>query len=309
MNWNKLALCGAVAGSIAAVGCGSTPATNDTGTGGGNDAAVMTMEPVTVTYIVDTITIPPGPTGAMMNITPGFNLDGKVSVEGGAGNCEDAIGDYNSPSGETGVDNQLVGVLLGVLVGFLGDLDVQATVDEQISTGSLLLAVEVNDIESFENDPDGVTLDLFLVDPAGCAMSPCPPMGGAVAGGASWVQQAGMPLATGLRATIVDGVLTGGPIDLPLSFEASGTMITLTIRDAGAGGGKGGTGMGTGPIGGGLRVADAAMPAEGIMPGIGETARGLLEMYADLSPSTADPLLCDSISAGIAFTAVEGTVE
>lgn len=31
--------------------------------------------------IVDTITIPPSPTGPMMNITPGFNLDDKVSVE------------------------------------------------------------------------------------------------------------------------------------------------------------------------------------------------------------------------------------
>ena len=309
MNWNKLALCGAVAGSVAAVGCGGGMTNPDTGTGGGNDAAMMTMEPVSVTYIVDTITIPPSPTGAMMNITPGFNLDGKVSVEGGAGNCEDAIGDYNSPSGETGIDNQLVGILISTLMGFISDLDVQATVEEQIASGSLLLAVQVNDIESFENDPDGVTLDLFLVDPAGCAMSPCPPMGGAVSGGASWVRQAGMPLASGLSATITDGVLNGGPVDLPLSFEASGTSITLTIRDATVGGDISETAMENGAIGGELRIDDVVMLAEMIMPGIGETARGLLEMYGDLSPTTADPLLCDSISAGIAFTAVEGTVE
>lgn len=306
MNWNKLALCGAVAGSFAAIGCGSTTMPgNDTGTGGGTDSPAMA--PVTMTYIVDTITIPPSPTGPMMNITPGFNLDDKVSVEGGAGNCEDAIGDYVNDQGDTGIDNQLVGILISTLMGFISDLDVQAEVDTQISSGSLLLAVRVNDINSYTSD-SSVTLDLFLVDPAGCAMSPCAPTGGVTAD-AMWVQQAGAPLAMGLPATIADGVLSGGPIDLPLSFEASGEMITLTIRDATVGGDISESGMENGAIGGELRIDDVVMLAEMIMPGIGETARGLLEMYGDLSPSTADPLVCDSISAGIAFTAVPGTVE
>jgi hypothetical protein len=307
MNLNKIALCGVVAGSVAAMGCGNS--TTPAGTDAGTDAAAMTMEPISVTYIVGEISIPSMPSGAMSNITPGFNLDDKVSVDGGAGNCEDFIQDFVNEQGETGVDNQLVGSLIGLLSGFVSDLDVQATVDEQISTGALLLAVRVNDIESFETDPDGVTLDLFLVDPAGCAMSPCAPMGGTVSADQMWAMQAGPALATGLSATIEGGVLSGGPLDLPLSFEASGMTIDLVIRDARVGGDISEDGMANGNIGGELRIDDIVALAEMIMPGIGETARGILTDSADLSPSSADPMTCESISAGIGFSAVSGTLE
>jgi hypothetical protein len=267
------------------------------------------MPPISVTYIVGEISIPDMPSGAMANITPGFNLDDKVSTDGGAGNCEDFIQDYVNEQGETGVDNQLVGSLIGLLSGFVSDLDVQMTVDEQISTGALLLAVRVNDIESFETDPDGVTLDLFLVDPAGCMMSPCAPTGGTVSADQMWAMQAGPALATGLAATIEGGVLSGGPLDLPLSFEAGGMTIDLVIRDARVGGDISEDGMENGNIGGELRIDDIVMLADMIMPGIGETARGILTDSADLSPSSADPMTCESISAGIGFSAVTGTLE
>ncbi len=302
MNLNKLAFSGVVAGSVAVMGCGGPP---PAGADAGNDAATATMEPVTVTYIVGEISIPDAPTGPMMNITPGFNLDGKVSDGTATDNCEDLNPDFVSPEGETGVDNQLVGSLIGLLSGFISDLDVQATVDEQVATGALLLAVRVNDINSFEND-SSVTLDLFLVDPSGCAMSPCAPTGGTVSAGAMWEMQAGDPLATGLSATIEDGVLSGGPLDLPLAFEASGMSIELTIRDARVGGDITATGMANGNIGGELRIDDIVALAEELMPGIGETARGILTDSADLSPSAADAQVCESISAGIGFTAVEG---
>jgi hypothetical protein len=308
MKLNKLAWCGVMAGSMAVVGCGGgTDPVADSGTSM-PDAYVVTMEPVTTTYIVGTITIPPEPTGPMMNIAPGFNLDGKVSVESSTGaTCEDLVGDYISPTGETGVDNQLVGILISTLSGFVSGLDVQAQVNEQIASGSLLLAIRVNDIESYENDPDGVTLDLFLVKQADCAMDTCPVMGGVMAG-QRWTQRA-MPLATGLPANIRGGMLRGSVPSLPLSFEASGRTITLTISDATVGGDITATSMTNAAIGGEIRIDDVVRLADMIMPGIGETARGLLVMYADLSPSSADPLVCESISAGLSFTAVNGTIE
>jgi hypothetical protein len=302
MKLNKLAWCGVVAGSVAAVGCGGGDTGTDSGMMGGQDAPAMA--PVSTTYIVDTITIPAAPTGPMMNQAPGFNLDGKVSVEGGTGNCEDGIGDYVSGS-ETGIDNQLVGVLISTLQGFISDLDVQAQVDEQIASGSLILAIRVNDINSYTTD-ESVTLDLFLVKQADCTMDTCPVTGG-VMSGQDWVQRA-TPLATGLAASIEGGTLMGNVPELPLSFEASGETITLTIRDATVGGDITATGMTNAAIGGELRIDDVVALAEMIMAGIGETARGLLVMYADLSPQSADPLTCDSISAGLAFTAVTGNV-
>ncbi len=304
MNLNKLALCGVVAGSIAAVGCGGTNNGTDSGTGGGTDSPAMA--PVSQTYIVGEITIPAAPTGTAMDHAPGFNLDEKVSDGSGTATCEDFQPDYVNDSGETGVDNQLVGSLLGLLSSF-GDFDVQMEVDGQISSGSLILAMRVNDINSFEND-SSVTLDLFLVDAAGCATSPCALTGGVVAD-EHWVQRTGPALATGLSATIENGVLSGGPLDLPLSFTASGTAITLTIRDARVGADIAEDGLTNGNIGGELRIEDILMIAEGIMPGISDTARPILEDNADLSPTTADPTVCESISAGIAFGALPGTLD
>jgi len=222
MNLNKLALCGAVAGSIAAMGCGGPSGGTDSGPSGSDSPA---MAPVSQTYIVGTITIPAAPTGTAMDHAPGFNLDEKVSDGSGTATCEDFQPDYINDSGETGVDNQLVGSLLGLLSSF-GDFDVQMEVDGQISSGSLILAMQVNDINSFTND-SSVTLDLFLVDAADCATSPCMLPAAGVTADQHWVQRAGMPLASGLAATIEDGVLSGGPLDLPLSFTASGTTMVM----------------------------------------------------------------------------------
>ncbi len=308
MKLNKLALCGAaVVGSLGMMGCPSDPPpTTHTDAGPIATDSGPVAEPVTVTYIVGTIAIPPAPVDG---VAPGFNLDGIVSTgdNPAPATCEDVQPDYRNGSGETGVDNELVGHLLDLIGGLAGDLDVQATVDEQISTGALLIAMRVSDINSFVNDTS-VGLDIFLVDPAGCATSPCAPTGGAVSAGASWTQQAGPALASGLTASIVSGKLQGGPLDLPLHFSASGRDITLTIRRAQVGGDISESRLANGNIGGELLISDIVELAEQIQPGIGSTAEGLLRDYADLSPSAADPQVCDSISAGVGFSGVPGTI-
>ena len=169
MNLNKLAFSGVVVGSIAAMGCGSTPSTTDSGTPQ-NDAFMETMAPVSVTYVVSEISAPSAPDG---NVAPGFNLDEKVSDGTGTATCEDLVEDFVSPTGETGVDNQFTGQLAGLL-GSLADVDIQMTIDQQIAEGGLLLALTVNDVNSFEND-SSVTLDLAIVKPASCTEDSCPP--------------------------------------------------------------------------------------------------------------------------------------
>lgn len=308
MKLNKIALCGVMAGSLAVMGCPDNNVTaTDTGNGGGNDGGVVPTDdapPVSVTYIIGEIAIP---AAAVDGVTPGFNLDGKVSDGTGTATCEDAAPDFRNGSGETGVDNELVGTLIGLLRTLAGDLNVQETVDEQVASGALLIALRVNDVNSFTTDPS-VTLDLFLVDPEGCAESPCAPTGGVMAN-ANWEAQAGDPLASGLAASISGGVLSGGPLDLPLRFTASDNEIELTIRDARVGGNISATGITNGNIGGELRIDDIVNLAEMIMEGSGSVARSVLETNADLSPSATDPTVCESISAGIGFGAVVGNVE
>ncbi len=297
----------AIAGSAMTLGCYG-PSGNDAAVYCCNDESLGRPEPVSRTYIVAAFVIPDAPTGPMMNITPGFNLDGKVSDGTAMNDCEDLDLDFVSPRRETGVDNQLVGSLLGQLTSVFTDLDVQATVDARVASGSFLLAMRVNDINSYEND-SSVTLDLFLVDPAGCDASPCAPMGGTVSAGAMWRMQAGPALATGLSATIEDSELSGGPLDLPLTLDVRGTTIDLTMRDARIGGHITATDLTDGGIGGALRVEDLVSSFEAIEPGLGETVRDLIAASADLTPSAADAQVCESVSAGIGFTAVEGTIE
>jgi hypothetical protein len=83
----------------------------------------------------------------------------------------------------------------------------------------------------------------------------------------------------------------------------------MTVRDSILEGDVSAFGLENGVLGGGILVEDLVLLAEMIMPGIGETARGILVDLADLSPSAADPLVCREVSAGMGLTAVPGTLE
>lgn len=258
----------------------------------------------TASYVVGEITIPDAPAGAGMNVVPGLNVDAKVSDGTAPTDCEDVHRDYVSAQGETGVDNQLVGALGGGIPGVT--MDLESELEREMARGALLLAIRVNDIHSFENDSN-VTIDLFLVDPADCAASPCPP-GVRIEPGASWRQQLGPALATGLAGTIEDGTLRGGPLDLWIALDASRTS-SLTIRDAMFTARISQESLVMGNLGGALRVEDLAMSAESITTGAGETTRAALAPSADLDPSEDDVNECRSISVGLGFTAVEGAIE
>lgn len=297
MNLKTLALSGVAVGSMMLSGCPSDPVVgNDTGPVG-NDTG-MTMAPISQTYIVGAINIPDG--ADAMNRVPGFNLDMMNSDGTGAG-CVGATPDFTSLTGEAGTDNQFVGSLVG-LISTGASLDVQEAVSEQISNGSLLLAMRVNDINSFSADPS-VTLELFLVKQASCMADTCP-VTGAVMGGQAWQQRAASLTPTPLMASITAGQLSGTIPALPLSFTASGNTIMLTIRNARVGAGISATGLTNGAIGGSLRVQDILDLAEMIMPGIGATVAPIIRQNADLDPMTGMPNSCDAISAGLGFTAV-----
>ncbi len=263
--------------------------------------------PDTIMYVVASYDMPDAPRGPRMDEAPGLNLDGRVSIEGGAGTCEDFIGDLVSPFGERGVDNQLVGSLNGLLAGFVSDYDLQRVLDDDVATGRRLLAIRVNDLDSFVEDAD-VRVDLLLVRTVGCASDACPPPGGVVTPGATW-SRVHVPLASGLPGEVVGGRLRVLLEDFPLVFDAGGVEVTMRIRESVLEGDVSATGLDHGVIAGGVAVDDLVFLAETIMPGIGETARGILIELADLRPSPADPLACTQLSAGLGVTAVPGAME
>jgi len=91
-------------------------------------------------------------------------------------------------------------------------------------------------------------------------------------------------------------------------FRVSGTAWRIEVPNALLGGRITSTALTEAASGGAISIDDLVAFFESVMPGIGETARGLLEMYADLDPEPADPLICESISAGVGLTAVRGSV-
>lgn len=293
MNLKTLALSGVALGSMMVAGCPTT-ATTDTGPGASDSPA---SAPMSVTYIVGAITIPDMPDA--MNRVPGFNLDATDSMDGTGVGCVAANPDYTSLTGEAGVDNLFVGSLVGTLQT-VGSINVQTSVSEQIASGALLLAMRVNDVNSFTTDTS-VTLDLFLVKQGDCAGETCP-VTGSVMVGQAWRQRS-VAYATGVMGSITAGSLRATVPTLPLSFTASGNMINLDIQNANIGATITATGLANGQIGGGIAFAQLVSIAQMLMPALTEaTLRGLIQ--ADLNPRASDANTCDGISVGLGFNGV-----
>ncbi len=290
----------------------------DTGPASARDAAArpdgatdVGPAPSELAFVIGTYDLPPYPQGPSMDEAPGLDLDGRVSFGGSSGGptatCEDYIDDLRSPFGERGIDNQLVGTLHGLLAGFISDFDLQRELDDGVATGERVIAVRLHDLDDYTSD-GSVTVDLFLVTADGCSGEVCGLPDGVVLD-ARWVARTGEPLVTGATGEIVDGRLHVSFAAFPLSFGSGGTSATLLMRDAVLEADVTATSLEDGVIAGATPVQDLVDLAESIMPGIGETARGILEDMADLSPSAADPLRCDDISAGMAFTAQRAVID
>ncbi|MCS6857094.1 MAG: hypothetical protein NZM37_05235 [Sandaracinaceae bacterium] len=249
------------------------------------------------------------------NRAPGVDLDNKVTstANTNAPNCTDRHQDYVNDRNEMGVDNQLVGTLLGLIRGVASNFDAEMEIRNRIASGDLLIGVHVKDINSFQSD-DSVKVDVFLVDAASCNMSPCPPMGGMVQANQMWKRRMGtMAFASDVSGRIQGGALTAGPLNLPLSFSfmREGMMINirLTIQNAKLVADISENGLMRGNLGGGVSIMEILQIAEMIMPGSSGIVEGPLRDNADLDPDPSNMGNCRAVSAGIGFSAVSGTLQ
>jgi hypothetical protein len=90
-------------------------------------------------------------------VSAGFNLDGKISSEGGGTGC--GIADYEGPNGEVGVDNaiaRLVPALELTEAIAAEDLILQA-----INSGELLVLFRLSGLEEDSSDDSCVSLDVL----------------------------------------------------------------------------------------------------------------------------------------------------
>jgi hypothetical protein len=310
-------------------------------------------------YVISTLAIPEPTfrTGSRAGIAAGFDLDGLATVgDPAALDCVTIADDYVSlETGEAGVDNAFAGLVPSLGPLFAGDCPpgaagsecVAAIFAQQIASGRTLIAIEVGDVESFDADADGVTIDVYAArrpscfagcrwDGARCAADPwtgslasspvacgalatraactaapmdvasCAPAlaGGLLAPGQTF--ERGPVLSSG-TATLSGGRIAGEAMTLPLELRLTDWTLPLDLVVVEIGAAISRDALRSAAIGGRLSVDAFVTSIDEFMPGIGPTARSLLEGIADLSPSR-DPMICRELSAGIDFTAVSATL-
>lgn len=256
------------------------------------------------TYVVATLAVPELVGTGRAALAAGFDLDGEVStgqvVPGEGVPCVDGVPDFLSASepGEMGVDNALVGVLPSLEMLLAGET-LSLALQRQVLEGDLLLLLEIDDIDSYEDD-DEVELQLFVGSvPDGSA-----PLlrGGALASGQVFD---GVAVGASSLGAIVDGhlVATTSMVGLPIVPGAQIVARDVELRALITP-----TALVDGAIGGAFRVSELAALADAIMPGLGEGITTVLGPAADLDPALLDPRTCESISFGMSFGAVDAEI-
>lgn len=270
----------------------------------------------TFTFIVNALELP-SPTGGA---AAGFNLDGIDSgPEGSAATdatCEQYWADYSSLNDpdHVGVDNALPGIL-DQLALVIPDLDVNATLAEQLESGDLLLLVRVTGVDSLSYD-DSIQMQLLLGKlPEGATIQITD---GVIAGGQTFeIEQ---ELGTPVNGDIFDGRLRATASVISLNLNVMDLNIALPITNPELRFDIAENGLTNGVIGGVLSIDDLIAAALEI-PQAREyccsadpanctdcpVAREIVGGLADIDPSSANPALCEAISVGITFEATTAT--
>jgi len=152
-----------------------------------------------------------------VRIVDGFDIDG---VDGPAegGNCRALDqADYVAPDGRTGIDNQLAGGGLASVVRLLAMQDEDSSalfeglVQGAVTAGTLLVLLQFDDVNSFEND-DSVTMTLLLGQPFNVGVGTD---GRLLAGQSFDIRTDTEPVV--VRTRIRDGVLLAEGVELELT--------------------------------------------------------------------------------------------
>lgn len=305
MNGLKVAFMLLAAGTMLGA-CGDDGGGGDTSItvdGGDTGTGDMCDTGDTMFYVANVLDVGQSDPTGDPNIVPGFNLDGIVSDGTDAEGCLHMDFTSPPPDNEPGVDNQL-----GPILSAVGSsLDVSGTIAENIADGSLLILMEVENVDNTMND-GCVTLNLFLGQIPAMGMPVDADGDGLIDAGqtididpASLV--GGEPLVS-VQGQIVNGRLSAGPVDISLNIPITDTTLALNIRSAQVRLSFTGENITAGIIGGALNVDETVTTIVAIDPDtIPEAlARSVLNAQADLEPDAAGA--CTAVSVGLTFEGV-----
>lgn len=229
-------------------------------------------------------------------VSPGFDLDGRVSNANDRLGCK--IQDFVSPEGEEGVDNGF-GRLLPTLE-LTEFMAVEALIGQSISTGGLLITLELRGVDDLVND-DCVELTVGRGE-------------GDVLLGTDGLLESGqtirfsddLPSFTMHDLAIVDGRLIAQPFEVTLPLTVFDTSLELQLTQAAIELNFNEDGTISGVIGGGTPTAYIlnVVSTEAVDAGLEAMMGSLLGLYADLTPG--EDGVCQDISVNFEYEAIPG---
>ena len=250
---------------------------------GDSDSQVMVMRTITFAR------------ASADGLSDGFDLDGRVSVEGDPNGC--FVGDYVNLEGDEGIDNGFAQIL--PLLDRTEAAAIEPLLQSSINAGDLLLTVQLVDLD----DP----MDDACVDVRVSAALGNPVVGSddrIIAGQTyEWDRTADSQQA--LDASIVDGrvdvelpqfALAVSILDADIKLQLTDVRLRLDYDEI--------TGTWHGILAGGL-FSDALLAvvaSENVDPGLVGTLENLLRLTSDLAPITEGQ--CERISVTLNFEAV-----
>jgi hypothetical protein len=198
-----------------------------------------------------------------------------------------------------------------IIEGFLDEADcggstdgcLTRTVQQSIADGTIIIMMELGDVNSFTND-DSVTMQLYL----GTV-----PDGATIMADGNDILTAGQTFDTDMMVgpqvtgEIYNGRLRISTPELTIMVDAGGFMLPLVVRNAEIRFDIAESSLTNGIIGGSLLNEDIIAAAMEFAPDQASLVAGFLSSVADMQPSAEDNRMCDAMSVGITFNAVDAT--
>lgn len=249
--------------------------------------------PGTNTYVIAQLRAPAADFGGT---TVGANLDGMDSGMGSGAldaTCEELQADFVSRyDGTRGVDNAY-GTLVPTLDGLLGETTVDEELRAAIESGELLLLMQLI----------GTPVNQVIIELGAASGGLRTEADGSLSPNQSFfaIETIGVGMASqsGDRVTVALGTLRAPLVPSLLPVLPFGELDRAEMRfDVTS------TGLTNGELAGAIDVETWVLALGGIMPGIEDTIRSVLQSVADISPSVSEPQVCDQLSLGLDFRAV-----
>jgi len=213
-----------------------------------------------------------------------------ADLDGDGPNCGHE--DFVDPEGNAGIDNAF-GALLPLL-----DLTeftaVEVYLQDTINWGELLLMIEMEDVDSVDNDP---CVNVNLLRGLG---EPTVGTDKIIESGQTFDRDLDLPMSRSEGMALVDGRLEASPLNLPLPVQYFDDHLTINFQHGVLRHDIGEDGHGTGFLAGGVRSQDIVDFVDGRGDiDVGDLLISLLDTNSDVWPNEDGK--CEGFSAVLEF--------